>query len=238
METIVKKFVCLAVSRKPGGRCVALREWHGDQSDKAGNWIRPVSGREREAVTEDEMRYDDGSYPELLDIVRAPFVEHLPDENQTENWLIARKPEWETDDCVEWDDLKRLEDPVADLWVNGNCSKIGFNDWVSHAQAITLSDSLRFLNLSKVLISVVNAPTYVDQNGEQRWKRQVRASFSFNNQEYGLKVTDPDFEEKYLKMDDGDYEIGECYVTISLAGPMKGNRRHFKLVAAIIEPPV
>jgi len=45
----VKRIVCLANSRKLQGRCIAGREI---VQGKPGAWIRPVSAREHEEVSE------------------------------------------------------------------------------------------------------------------------------------------------------------------------------------------
>ena len=46
-------------------------------------------------------------------------------------------------------------------------------------------------------------------------------------------VTDPGYERTYLAKLDGAYEIGECYLTVSLGEPYEG--ACYKLIAAIIE---
>ncbi|HXF07312.1 MAG TPA: hypothetical protein VNK45_02110 [Candidatus Acidoferrales bacterium] len=50
---------------------------------------------------------------------------------------------------------------------------------------------------------------------------------------YHLWVTDPIYERAYLARSDGDYGIGESFVTVSLGEPHKGYC--YKLIAAIIE---
>jgi len=45
----VKRLVCLANSRKLSGRCVAGRELSGGRPI---GWVRPVSARENEEVSE------------------------------------------------------------------------------------------------------------------------------------------------------------------------------------------
>lgn len=71
MPTTTKRIVCLANSRKLQGRCIAGRELVGG---KPAAWIRPVSDREHEEVSECERQYQDGSDPRVLDmaITRAP----------------------------------------------------------------------------------------------------------------------------------------------------------------------
>ncbi len=54
MATTTKRIVCLANSRKLQGRCIAGREL---VSGKPAAWIRPVSDREHEEVSEYERQY-------------------------------------------------------------------------------------------------------------------------------------------------------------------------------------
>ena len=47
-------------------------------------------------------------------------------------------------------------------------------------------------------------------------KRRVQGRFRHAGQEYALWVTDPGWERTYLAKLDGIYDIGECFLTISL----------------------
>ena len=71
----VKRIVCLANSRKLHGRCLAGREWIDGHP---GRWIRPVSAREHQEVSEYERQYEDGSDPRVLDIMDVPLLEPSP----------------------------------------------------------------------------------------------------------------------------------------------------------------
>lgn len=83
---VIKRMVCLANSRKRlAGRCVAGRVLENGQPT---GWIRPVSNREHEEVSECERQYQDGSEPRLLDVIDVPLIESKPKGYQTENWLL------------------------------------------------------------------------------------------------------------------------------------------------------
>ncbi len=64
-------------------------------------------------------------------------------------------------------------------------------------------------------------------------KRRAQARFSFDGNEYALWGTDPIIEREYLARVDGDYSLGESYLTISLGEPFEGYC--YKLVAAVIQ---
>jgi len=78
----VKRIVCLANSRKLNGRCIAGKELLGGRSV---GWIRPVSAREHEEVSEYERQYEDGSDPQVLDIIDVSLLDPRPKSYQQEN---------------------------------------------------------------------------------------------------------------------------------------------------------
>ncbi len=88
---IVKRFLCLANSRKLSGRCVAGREL---TPEGPGPWIRPVSSRVHQEISEYERQYPDGSDPRVLDVIDITFIEHQPREYPSENWVIDSKRYW------------------------------------------------------------------------------------------------------------------------------------------------
>src|SRR2546425_7253376 len=117
-----KRIVCLANSRKPpsGGRCVAGREV---TSAAFGGWIRPVSARPSQEISEEERRYQDGNDPRVLDVVEIQMIHTQPQHHQQENHLIDANYYWEKRGTVSWRDLQpAVEDPAGPLWLNGYSS--------------------------------------------------------------------------------------------------------------------
>ena len=223
-----KRIVCLANSRKLVGRCIAGREW--SEARGAGGWIRPVSAREGREVSEYERQYEDGSDPRVLDVVNIPLLEARPEGWQTENWLLDPECYWEKEGTYSWFDLSHLVDvdPAAPLWIDGHSTWNGRNDKIPLELARSLSSSLRLIHVGGLQLEV-SRPGEAFGNS----KRRVQGRFSHAGTDYALWVTDPGYERKYLAKLDGAYEIGECYLSVSLGEPYQG--ACYKLIAAIIE---
>ena len=221
-----KRIVCLANSRKLAGRCIAGREW--SETRGAGRWIRPVSAREGREVSEYERQYEDGSDPRVLDVVNVPVLKPLPEDWQTENWLLDPEYYWGKEGTYSWFDLPRLVDPVAPLWIDGHSTYHGRNDKIPIESIVSLSSSLRLIHVGRLELGVFS-PGEAFGNS----KRRVQGRFSHAGKGYALWVTDPGYERRYLAKLDGAYELGECYLTVSLGEPHGG--ACYKLIAAIIE---
>jgi hypothetical protein len=222
---LVKRIVCLANSRKLSGRCIAGIELSGQQ--RIG-WIRPVSAREQQEVSERECQYEDGNGPQVLDIIDINFLEAQPKDYQQENWLLDHYEYWVKVGRLALDDLPRLVDPIAPLWINGRGTHNGLNDMVRLSLTGDLNSSLRLIWAKNLTLSVFKT------EGRGRSRRRVQGRFWYDGIQYWLWVTDPVYERQYLAKQDGDYDIGEKFLTISLTEPYNGSC--YKLIAAIIEP--
>ena len=222
-----KRIVCLANSRKLFGRCIAGREWA--EGGEAGSWIRPVSDREHQEVSEYERQYEDGSDPRVLDIIDIPVLGPQPEDCQAENWLLNPEYYWERAGSYSPLDLPALTDPVEPLWIDRYSTYHGRNDRIPIDSASVVSSSLRLIRVEELVLEVF-APGEAFGNT----KRRVQGRFAHSGQEYALWVTDPRNERRYLAKLDGGYRIGECYLTINLGEPYEGF--FYKLIAALIEP--
>jgi hypothetical protein len=221
-----KRIVCLANSRKRSGRCVAGKE---KPAKGTGEWVRPVSDRPSQEVSERERQYREGSDPRVLDIIDIPLLDHQPKSYQVENWLLDDKAYWVHVGKATWKDLYHFVDSPPKLWLNNCSTSSGLNDRVGLSDSEDLECSLYFLHLDRIKLRVF-APGADFGNP----KRRVQADFSYNGTNYRLWITDPVIEQKYLSKKDGEYEIGECFITVSLGEPHKGYC--YKLVATIITP--
>ncbi len=222
----VKRLVCLANSRKNAGRCIAGKEMSSDV--KLGQWIRPVSNRENEAVSEGERFYGDGTDPELLDIIEIPLLRPKPKGYQRENWLLNPSRQWRKVGRLGWDNLTQLADPDAPLWTNGFHSWGGENDQVPVEIVGAHDTSLRMVRVDDLTVTVAE-PSRPSANYPI-----LRGRFSHCNETYCFRITDPAIESGSVDLPYREYPVGERYLTVSLGEPFEGNA--YKLIAAIIRP--
>ncbi|MCP9456717.1 MAG: hypothetical protein NNA18_11500, partial [Nitrospira sp.] len=210
--SIVKRILCLANSKKLSGRCVAGREV---LDSGPGCWIRPVSARPTEEVSEDERQYQDGSDPRVLDVIDVPLIRHQPHACQTENWLLDPGYYWTKVRQVGWAELQRYVENPATLWTNTRSTHNGANDEILQADADALHNSL-------VLIHVPTLELRVFESGGAfgKPKRRVQASFEYRRIRYALWVTDPVIERDYKARADGTYTLDESCLCVSLGGPL------------------
>jgi hypothetical protein len=220
-----KRIICLANSRKLSGRCIAGREL---VDGHAGDWVRPVSAREHEEVSEQEREYEDGRDPQVLDVIDVPLIEPRPRTFQSENWLLDADYYWEKVGRLEPDDLADHVDNDGPLWLNVGSTRAGTNDEIPVDLANELNSSLTLVHVPGVRVAVFSPGAAWGNT-----KRRVQARFELGGDEYRLWITDPAYERRYLRQNDGEYALGPSYFTVSLGEPYGGYV--YKLVAAVIE---
>ena len=221
------QFVCLATSKKPGGRCIAGKTWGGQNH---GNWIRPVSNRAHDSVSDLERRYANGNYACLLDLTTSTFSGAQNHRYQIENHVICHPPQWSSARRLLFDEIAEFEDRPEQLWDLTHHSRCGVNDRVPpdllNAQRQTL-----FL-IRPERISVTVSAESADW-GDPRLK--VRASFTYGGQPYAFKVTDDVAEGHFLRLGSGTHHPqGITYFTVSLGDIDPNTGYAYKLVAGIL----
>lgn len=222
----VKRIVCLANSRKLNRYCVAGKEW---ASSRTGDWVRPVSGKPHGEVDTLDMLYERGGVPRLLDIMDVPLSKPTPKDHQSENWLISQG-RWGRRGRVGWSQLGSLVDPVAPLWLDGQSTYHGLNDEISLTDVKGLRSSLRLIHVDELTLRVLR-PGAAFGNPKLR----VQGRFEHHGTPYWLWVTDPFFEDAYRAKGEGMYDVGECYLTVSIGEPFEEKNACYKLIAAIIQ---
>jgi len=220
----VKRIICLANSYKPpNGRCIAGREVLA--TAEYGGWIRPVSARPTAEVSLSEYKYENNTSPKLLDIIDVPLSEAAPHNHQTENYVIDAESWWLKKGELPWDELEQLRDRPKSLWINSGRTNVGYYDCLSQAEAATLNSSLLLIRQEHFTLEIGRNPF--------TGKRAYRGNFDYNGTHHNFSVTDPVARYK----PEGDYQLNDVYLCISLTEPFDKDGRCHKLVAAIISNP-
>lgn len=219
-----KTIVCLANSRKTSGRCIAGKEW---KNGNPGEWIRPVSERQTHEISEAERCYRDGQEPQLLDIINIPCINHQPLSHQRENHEIDASCYWSNQDRLAWQCIDAWLDEPDTLWGTRQGSYSGLNNRVSIGEEDGSSLYLIRVKSLRLLVGL-KAPEYPDS------KRAVRGEFTYRNVNYRIDITDPFIENHYLRQPDGQYDIANPVLCLSLGDPFQGY--YYKLIAAVLYP--
>jgi len=225
----MRRIVCLANSRKPDGRCVAGKLY---AQGKFGAWLRPISIREGEELSEQERHTSKGVDPALLDILEFTISKHKPSAHQPENFIINPQHKFKQVGRISPEELLKVIDKPTNLWIMGYQSKtFGKNDLVPPTRISEVSNSLYLINPHSFTIQVVQG-TY---------SLQVRGHFTYLGAEYNLRVTDPIVEERFIPKGVGEYKIEDVLLTISLAEKLfmvasnPSSSGYYKLIAGVID---
>jgi len=218
------QIICLANSRKLNGRCIAGIDISDAQK---AIWIRPVTDSPTGEISQIECSYALGHPISVLDILKVRLVGPRAKSYQQENWLIDRDKPWVYIGRAKLVDLEKGLSNYQTIWTNDSSSKGGVNDRIHIAAMGGINDSLR-------LVKVDHLELLVKSPYGGKGAHQLRARFTYNQDHYNLKVTDPRYESSYQDKAVGAYPLGSAYLTISLGEPFEGHV--YKLVAAIIDP--
>ena len=225
----MRRIVCLANSRKPDGRCIAGKLY---AQGKFGSWLRPISAREGEELSEQERQISKGVEPSLLDILEFTINAHKPSGHQPENFLIDTQNKFVKVGRVSAQDLIQAVDKPTNLWIMGYQSKTyGKNDLVPPNRISEVQNSLYLINPHSFRIQVVQG----------YYKLETRGCFTYLGAEYNLKITDPLVYSDFVAKGIGEYKIEDVLLTISLAEkvfPVVSNLSssgYYKLIAGVID---
>jgi hypothetical protein len=188
-----------------------------------------VSARPSAEISLDELQYENGQEPQILDIVEIPMIAAVPKVHQTENHMIDDEYYWTKKGTLSWEDLADLVDVPDSLWSNTDSTYHGRYDRMTQATASAHHDSLYLIKPDDVTIRILTPGADFGN-----YKRRVRADFRYQGIHYNLMVTDPAIERSFLARENGDYPIEEdVYFSVSLAEAHSDNYC-YKLVATII----
>jgi len=233
------QFLCLAVSRRDGGNCIA-----GIDLD-SGKWIRPVRASNRGALGDHEIVVKDAATQKLrilapLDVLRLRLAGRVASKVQPENFELAHQSDGDVYQVLRRFDA-RLDRKMLDSRVDRNGPLLhSYTDRIKTDDPQLmhgLSHSLSIVEPQQLHWRVAPHPIYPR-------KLKVQADFRYDGEPYCLVVTDPTWEERCRRVVAGRHsheaiareKQGQVLLTISLAEvPLHGY--HFKLVVAIVELP-
>ena len=215
--------VCLANSRKRGGRCVAGLAW---EAHDHWAWIRPVSSHGTGELNSERF-YDDGSEPQLLDVIDLSLLKPAPLGCHAEDILIDSSRLWHKRDSLTYREaLDQIPLALTPLWINGKRTSHGLNDAMSERSAAKLSSSLKLICPRKLTMTAT----------QENDKRKVRGEFWHGNSRYKLAITDPSIEAEF-----SNYQVGDArsalrpLLCISVSMLFERTRAYYKLIAGVIE---
>ncbi len=214
-----KQLICLANSRKYGGRCLAGIEVFRDENQKLQltrqpdgkpKWIRPVSETEFGAVPNLTTKHI-----QLLDIVSFDAGIACPENYQTENVFYLKK-EFQKESFLHC----RCEnlDQLADC----ECQEI----------LGSRSKSIRHENIGHLDRSIVLIKTDEPKLIFKEWGSQLRLGFSHRETFYDLPVTDTDFHCRWIDRPNLVAAARSIYLCISIS--LERDGWHQKLVAGVL----
>jgi hypothetical protein len=207
MTNFTKTMVCLAASRKTGGRCIA-----GKDLIDGNAWIRPVSSGNEDAIDNTHSKYADGTFAQVLDVIEIQFSTQNPKQHQTENILITGAKRIKKGKLA-LTELNKLLDNPGSLWSNWNSSYNGKNDRIDSVHVKNIHNSLYLISVDCTINVKVEGKDFSNPH------KKIRCSFQYAGIDFKLPVTDPSKEEAYKTKPERDYFIGSKCICVSL-GPI------------------
>lgn len=219
------EIICLANSRKLGGRCIA-----GLRTD-GGGWVRPVAEDEEGTLFLQHFGLQEGSVPHLLDVLQVPLAAPHPRPYQPENWVVG-PGQWKLVDRPANQSIHSL---LKSHLVTGPELLGGWSDRIPlwRLELEPAKASLALIAPAELRWQIIATPS---------GKRQTRAVFELKGTSYNLAVTDPRWEARLSHLTAGTYDSeshqqGRILLTVSLGEPYDLDLCCYRLVAAVIQVP-
>lgn len=220
-----KSVLCLAASWKRGGTCIAGKVYG---SGRFHEWIRPVSDRQDEEISDDERLKDNGYLTDVLDIVDITFECSKPNGHQSENALIVKDRRWVHRRMLPFAHLHQAIDRPRDgLWLDGFSSGKGENDCIPSRHLDGVAGSLLLLQPDRVVVHFGK-----EEKDDGALKPTYRTTFELGGTLYNWAMTDRWVAKKLRGKPPGDYPVESALLCASLSEVM--NDHAYKLAASVI----
>jgi hypothetical protein len=224
-----KDIVCLAYSRKLGGRCFAGIDI------ATGQWIRATGRHANGALSDFDCHMvvanDPYTIPKPLDVIRIDFDGPEPGLAQPENWKTSG---------TEWKKLRQANS--ADLGILRRSASDdpelfrGYERYVSSQDIQTRPPAC---SLALVRPSKLHWQAKKDQYGRDGFRGQLTVS----GVPYDLPLTCDEYASRLARGDEGKLIDGladtsmEIFLAVSLGDLFAETGRYYKLIAGVIEIP-
>ncbi|HBU8664182.1 TPA: hypothetical protein MDD69_001190 [Klebsiella oxytoca] len=223
---MIKRLVLLACSYRPGGRCVAGIELI---DNVCSGWVRPVCSSGEGQVHDVDRICDNGKSAIKLSVVEIDVGENQNHPMQQENVYFNHGVRWKyiSPYRKSHEFLAPFLETPPSLWENGIHSTNGLNDKVPVGIVKRPRQSLFFIRPTRLFIHIAT------EGGEFGTPhRKVRARFFYNSVEYIFSLMDAGILDEFKTRENGEYEIFNSYMTVSLAGEYL--QHYWKIAASII----
>ncbi|OPX85320.1 hypothetical protein [Pelotomaculum sp. PtaB.Bin117] len=218
-----KDIILLTTSKKINNLCIAGVE------KENGSWVRIISEDEeiQHAITTNDAMYEDGSMPQIMDIIRIKCKGYKPNYYQPENYVLDDSYYWKKVGTASIRELLRVH-PVE----NNSFLFYDTDKCIERAYFNNLNDKDRY---SLTLISPEDICVHVKQWSKHE-KKKVTMSFNYSGNRYWyIRLTDTEFENIYLQYQDGNYNYREkCLLVVSLGDVNPKDNKHYKLIAKVL----
>jgi len=219
------ELICLANSRKHGGRCIA-----GLRTDGQG-WIRPVGPVEDGTLYPENFVLRGADEIRPFDLLNVGLSAPLPQPHQPENWVIDGTP-W---DLVARPLPKKFLPLLRASLVSG--PELFGND-LDRVPFQSFTAAGAKASLALVIPEALEWEIGTSPSGG----RQVRACFQLKGTPYRLATTDPIWEERLKDLPEGRHPSAAAglpagaahLLTVSLGEPFHKDDCCYKLVAAVM----
>jgi hypothetical protein len=216
-----KTIILLAASEKYRNYCIAGID------RESGEWVRIISEDSsiRNAVIENDMRYEDGTLPQIFDIIQIQCKRYEPNFYQPENFIFDNSYYWTKIGKASLKEVLKIHPLEYTEYIFYNSDK--------RVDTVYLNNLPQKDKPSLTLISPNNVVVHINQYEEKK----ISVSFDYNNERYRyLAVTDLDFKNRYMSHGVGSFTLlKKVLFVVSLGEKYQRDNAHYKLIATVIE---
>lgn len=240
------RFLCLAVSRREGGNCIA-----GIDAD-SGEWIRPVNALHHGALAGGEIfvAVPGTQRPRRmapLDIVRLRIEKYVGNQGQPENWTLIPAHEGRPHSL--------LANSTADASIHFKIRELAKE---SAASGLLFGNDAKSVSHLAIQNAPLTSSLSIVQPKYLRWQRDLNFKgypcidgffdIGKRNIRHVIRLTDVAWETRLLELTrkepliehadlpEGTHEF-ETYLTISLGDLFPQTGHHYKLIAGVLVLP-